>query len=800
MPIAFACGTCGKPYKVDERFAGKKAACRACGTVNNIPASGGNGSSRAGAAQPTPLQSEPVRVASDDEDAFPLGVMGEALELAAVEPELEPEPVPKPAPARRVVQQPVRALPVDQCPHCGSPLESGAVFCTGCGFNLKTGKHVSTSVAADDDDGAEPHPYGAPAAGHDPTPALRTTAFWLLVSCGVFSLIVIAGLVFRPLAVLAFPAAIVGALVGMVGAVIYFIDGAMEGGLAGAGATLVAMVLLCTIGMRSNAPVAVAPPPPPPVVVAATMRTTAPDPGPKIAEVSSGRFSVRPPAAGEDPVAYWKPELHDTDARVRVIAIGQLTQVSDPYREGAADAIAELASDEDVVARRAAISGLSVAKTPGSLAAAIKGLDDKDGAVARRAVKVLGQFQDESAIAPLLAKYTTLGDPVLAALASYNGPTRERVVEAYKSLMSSADTKGRMAIINKLVDVDPATAAPLLAAYVGDSDATVRTAAIGLLADLRYEPAIAPIVERLRDDPDAAAQALIKFGAPAEAAVAAKLTDGEPKQRLLVMQILRSIATPASLPAIKSAAKDANLEVALAAREVWRRLEPEALTPINEAVMDLDGEKDLLIRALGALAKLPVDEERQALVSKKLYDIVMGNGEKPIPDLACSALVVWADKVTRERMLAALKPDADDAKRAYAIRLAVEFKDPRAVRPLCECLAAGRDMPEVWDGLREFGTLSETFLMRLVSTGDSGLRVKLFNLLRDVGTRRCFMVIAPLANNKNTDADLKKAAKETIIAINRRLNSAAARKAPPMMPARPLPPLPPIQPGANAEK
>jgi HEAT repeat protein len=389
---------------------------------------------------------------------------------------------------------------------------------------------------------------------------------------------------------------------------------------------------------------------------------------------------------------------------------------------------------------------------------------------------------------------------VLAALASYNGPTRERVVEAYKSLMSSADTKGRMAIINKLVDVDPATAAPLLAAYVGDSDATVRTAAIGLLADLRYEPAIAPIVERLRDDPDAAAQALIKFGAPAEAAVAAKLTDGEPKQRLLVMQILRSIATPASLPAIKSAAKDANLEVALAAREVWRRLEPEALTPINEAVMDLDGEKDLLIRALGALAKLPVDEERQALVSKKLYDIVMGNGEKPIPDLACSALVVWADKVTRERMLAALKPDADDAKRAYAIRLAVEFKDPRAVRPLCECLAAGRDMPEVWDGLREFGTLSETFLMRLVSTGDSGLRVKLFNLLRDVGTRRCFMVIAPLANNKNTDADLKKAAKETIIAINRRLNSAAARKAPPMMPARPLPPLPPIQPGANAEK
>jgi HEAT repeat protein len=563
----------------------------------------------------------------------------------------------------------------------------------------------------------------------------------------------------------------------------------MERGLAGAGATLVAMVLLCVIGMRPSAPVAVAPPPPAPVVVA-TMPATAPDPGPKIAEVSSGRFSVRPPAPNEDPVAYWKPELHDTDSRIRVIAIGQLSQVSEPYRQGAADAIAEIAADEDVVARRAAMSALSVGKTSASLAAAIKGLDDKDGAVARRAVKVLGQYQDESAIAPLLAKYTTLGDPVLAALASYRGTSKERVVEAYRSLMSSADTKGRMAIIGKLVDVDPASAAPLLMTFVGDGDLVIRTAAISTLAELKYEPAIPLIVERLRDDPETAGQALIKFGGPVEAAVAARLADSDPKQRLLALRILKEIATPASLTAIKTAAKDADLPVALAARDVWRKLEPGVLPPIDEALMDLDGEKELLIRALTALAKLPVDDH-QAIISAKLYAIVMGNGEKPIPSLACDALVVWADAVTRERLIAALKPDAEDGKRAYAIRLAVEFKDPRAVRPLCECLAQGRDMDEVMDALREFGTLSETFLMRLVSTGDSGLRVKLFNLLREVGTRRCFMVIAPLANNKNTEPELKKQAKETIIAINRRLNSTAARKAPPMMPPRPLPPIEP---------
>ena len=37
MPISFSCATCGKPYVVDDRFAGKKAACRMCGNVNLIP-------------------------------------------------------------------------------------------------------------------------------------------------------------------------------------------------------------------------------------------------------------------------------------------------------------------------------------------------------------------------------------------------------------------------------------------------------------------------------------------------------------------------------------------------------------------------------------------------------------------------------------------------------------------------------------------------------------------------------------------------------------------------------------------
>src|SRR5882672_10146450 len=81
MAISFTCGTCGKPYKVDERFAGKKAACRACRTVNKIPLAG---AAKLRAGPPDGLrsvvQSEPVRVAPgllDDDLALPLAELDE---------------------------------------------------------------------------------------------------------------------------------------------------------------------------------------------------------------------------------------------------------------------------------------------------------------------------------------------------------------------------------------------------------------------------------------------------------------------------------------------------------------------------------------------------------------------------------------------------------------------------------------------------------------------------------------------------------------------------------------------------
>src|SRR5207248_2015992 len=119
MAISFSCGTCGKPYKVDERFAGKKAKCRACGAINKIP--GNEPHARPGLLEPL------ATVDDADDAALPLAGVEEEIkfesalsEAAAAEESLElaedpdiapPAQTPPRIAPRRVV--PIPAIPVD---------------------------------------------------------------------------------------------------------------------------------------------------------------------------------------------------------------------------------------------------------------------------------------------------------------------------------------------------------------------------------------------------------------------------------------------------------------------------------------------------------------------------------------------------------------------------------------------------------------------------------------------------------------------------------------------------------------
>jgi hypothetical protein len=197
--------------------------------------------------------------------------------------------------------------------------------------------------------------------------------------------------------------------------------------------------------------------------------------------------------------------------------------------------------------------------------------------------------------------------------------------------------------------------------------------------------------------------------------------------------------------------------------------------------MDLGGgSKEFIARGLAAIKAMPVEDARRDEVAKRLWGLLgTGGADAEVQNGACDALMTWADDSVKDLALAALRPDGgEDAKRPYAIRLLVHFKDIRAVKPLCDALAQNRNVPEVSAALAEFGPASEEFLIKMLASGDGGQQTNACEVLREAGTRRCFRALQAIANPKGGgDERMKKLAAQTIIDINRRLNSAAAREA-----------------------
>lgn len=783
MPILFSCKTCGKPYQVDERFAGKKATCRACKTINAIP--NPEDASDQTVAGLTSLQTAPVRVAPADappqppHSASPRPNLLQAVQKAAAEEELElcdevelvPEAAPPPAAKIKKV------LPLETCPECAAPLAAGAALCTACGFNLKTGQKIATAIAAPS--AAAP---ADPATDPDlpaPPNVQRIAALVAIIIGLLLSILPLLGV-----HSLASTGPLTGAALSMIGAAIYFIDGAWEWGLAGAGAMMVSVVILLAFG-NNAAPATPAPiastVPPPPLTPATTQSA---DAGAKIVEISPGKFNIREPDPRENPVAYWLSALADENPKIRAIVLDRLAALPPRYANPAAAAIAQAVGDEDVEIRRTALKYLSRAHTQETVAAAIKALDDPDAAIRERALKLLADDKDDAAIEPLARHYTALGTPILDALAGYPKASKEKVMAAYRTLLDSADTGGRAKIIEILALDDPDAAAKLLMANLTDGNENIRRAAMLRLAQMQYPPAIAPIAEHLRDDPEFAGKALITFGAPAEKTVAAKLAEGDPATRAAALNVLGQIGTAQSLEPIEKIAKDTDFPLAMTARAIWRKIEPGAFPPAEEALYDLDGRKEFLTRALNTLKTLP-PEEHQKTIAKKLFELALNEPDPATRALAIDALKIWADEAVKDSIIATLHSDIDETKRATAISLAVFFKDPRAVRPLCQCLAEGKNIPDVLPALKEFGPAPEEFLIPLLTKSDPTVQANCFDILRDIGTRRCFMALNTIIKNKTAEEPVRKQAKETLIGINRRLNTAEAQA------QKNKPPLPP---------
>jgi uncharacterized Zn finger protein (UPF0148 family) len=119
----FSCPTCGKSFRWKPEFAGRSAKC-ACGAKLVVPTE--------------------APAASDAAD-IPLA------------PEAK-----QPAIAERITAS---SAPIAdaKCPSCSAPLDTGAILCVNCGYNLNTGKKLAAVVVETEgeDEEAEESPADA---------------------------------------------------------------------------------------------------------------------------------------------------------------------------------------------------------------------------------------------------------------------------------------------------------------------------------------------------------------------------------------------------------------------------------------------------------------------------------------------------------------------------------------------------------------------------------------------------------------------------------------------------------------
>ena len=122
----FACPSCGRQFTWKPELAGRSAKCK-CGNTIKVPAQ--------------PAAAGVPAAAENPLDGYDFQ---------------EPAPPPK----RAAAAAPAAAAGL-RCPSCRNPLAAGAVICVHCGFNLKTGKRMSTVMGGDDAPGGAAAPVPA---------------------------------------------------------------------------------------------------------------------------------------------------------------------------------------------------------------------------------------------------------------------------------------------------------------------------------------------------------------------------------------------------------------------------------------------------------------------------------------------------------------------------------------------------------------------------------------------------------------------------------------------------------------
>jgi serine/threonine protein kinase len=152
---------------------------------------------------------------------------------------------------------------------------------------------------------------------------------------------------------------------------------------------------------------------------------------------------------------------------------------------------------------------------------------------------------------------------------------RGEVARALTASLNDSDWAAREAAARALGVWGTADAVPPLMTLVGDSQFSVRWAAMDALANLKDSRAIAPVAARLanRTDSMRAVQALKSFGPAAEDSVIEVLQSKDEDARQSACRVLEEIGTAKSLPLLSSIARGADGITTMLARQAISAIE-----------------------------------------------------------------------------------------------------------------------------------------------------------------------------------------------------------------------------------
>jgi hypothetical protein len=317
---------------------------------------------------------------------------------------------------------------------------------------------------------------------------------------------------------------------------------------------------------------------------------------------------------------------------------------------------------------------------------------------------------------------------------------------------------------------------------IGPSGSAAGTDAIeGSIRTLRQRPQGDPmndpfspdaLAARLAEDPDRVAKLLREKGKPAESAVIPQLKHADARAARAAATVLAEIGTEKSLPALQEAAKSHDSFLAGAAREAIKKLQPDTMDAVAEALLDLEGGDVFRKReALDRLAKTPPDEARREKVATILETLCLGREAFHLGDSLPGAMSTWAGKYTVPRLLPLLDKNAGMHERRLAMDVFAKLKDERTVLPILRWIIY--DTENVTKTLVEMGPVAEPEIVKTLKDPNATARTAAARIAQEIGTIRSVAALKR-ASLDQRDPGAAAAARVALDIVNERVRTAKA--------------------------